>query len=88
MSANPTGPLAVVNGRAAALGDALASLFGRIGWDVSREYYVNDALNGTQVQRFAETLEERAISSSSAARWWCRRTAMSGTTWSRWPKSW
>ncbi len=59
VSANPTGPLAVVNGRAAALGDALASLFGRIGWEVSREYYVNDALNGTQVQRFAETLEAR-----------------------------
>ena len=59
VSANPTGPMLVVNGRAAALGDALANLFARTGWQVSREYYVNDALNGTQVQRFAETLEAR-----------------------------
>jgi arginyl-tRNA synthetase len=61
VSANPTGPLAVVNGRAAALGDALANLFTRIGWNVSREYYINDALNSTQVRRFAETLEARYL---------------------------
>ncbi len=59
VSANPTGPLGVVNGRAAALGDALANLFTHIGWQVSREYYINDALNSTQVRRFAETLEAR-----------------------------
>ena len=61
VSANPTGPLAVVNGRAAALGDALANLFARAGWVVSREYYVNDATNSTQVRRFAETLEARYL---------------------------
>jgi arginyl-tRNA synthetase len=61
VSANPTGPMLVVNGRAAAIGDALANLFARIGWQVSREYYVNDALNSTQVQRFAETLEARYL---------------------------
>jgi arginyl-tRNA synthetase len=61
VSANPTGPLAVVNGRAAALGDALAHLFERVGWVVSREYYVNDATNSTQVRRFAETLEARYL---------------------------
>jgi len=61
VSANPTGPLAVVNGRAAALGDTLANLFDRTGWAVSREYYVNDAANSTQVQRFAETLEARYL---------------------------
>jgi arginyl-tRNA synthetase len=61
VSANPTGPMAVVNGRAAALGDALANLFARAGWQVSREYYVNDALNSTQVRRFAETLEARYL---------------------------
>ena len=61
VSANPTGPMAVVNGRAAALGDTLANLFSRLGWQVSREYYINDALNSTQVQRFAETLEARYL---------------------------
>ncbi len=59
VSANPTGPVAVVQGRAAAIGDTLAHLFERTGWRVAREYYVNDALNSTQVQRFAETLEAR-----------------------------
>jgi arginyl-tRNA synthetase len=61
VSANPTGPLAVVQGRAAALGDALARLLERTGWTVSREYYVNDATNSTQVRRFAETLEARYL---------------------------
>jgi arginyl-tRNA synthetase len=61
VSANPTGPMAVVNGRAAAIGDSLANLFARAGWAVSREYYVNDALNSTQVRRFAETLEARYL---------------------------
>ena len=61
VSANPTGPVAVVQGRAAAIGDALARLFEHIGWRVSREYYVNDALNSTQIQRFAETLEARYL---------------------------
>lgn len=61
VSANPTGPMLVVNGRAAAIGDTLANLFERIGWQVSREYYVNDALNSTQVQRFAETLGARYL---------------------------
>lgn len=61
VSANPTGPLAVVQGRAAAIGDTLANLFERIGWRVSREYYVNDATNSTQVQRFAETLNARYL---------------------------
>lgn len=59
VSANPTGPLAVVQGRAAAIGDTLAKLLEYTGWQVSREYYVNDATNSTQVQRFAETLEAR-----------------------------
>jgi len=61
VSANPTGPLAVVQGRAAAIGDVLARLLARAGWQVSREYYVNDATNSTQVQRFAQTLEARYL---------------------------
>jgi len=61
VSANPTGPIGVVQGRAAAIGDALAKLFERTGWQVSREYYINDALNSTQIQRFADTLEARYL---------------------------
>ena len=61
VSANPTGPVGVVQGRAAAIGDTLASLFERTGWKVSREYYINDALNSTQIQRFAATLEARYL---------------------------
>jgi arginyl-tRNA synthetase len=63
VSANPTGPVAVVQGRAAAIGATLAKLFERTGWKVSTEYYVNDALNSTQIQRFAETLEARYLQS-------------------------
>ncbi len=61
VSANPTGPVGVVQGRAAAIGDTLANLFERTGWSVSREYYINDALNSTQIQRFAATLEARYL---------------------------
>jgi arginyl-tRNA synthetase len=61
VSANPTGPIGVVQGRAAAIGDTLGKLFEHTGWKVSREYYVNDALNSTQIQRFAETLEARYL---------------------------
>ncbi|OAI42518.1 arginine--tRNA ligase [bacterium SCGC AG-212-C10] len=57
VSANPTGPLHVGNGRGAAIGDALASVLGAAGYDVEREYYVNDA--GTQTDTFGETLYAR-----------------------------
>lgn len=43
VSANPTGPLHVGHGRGAAFGDCVARLFDAVGYDVSREYYVNDA---------------------------------------------
>jgi arginyl-tRNA synthetase len=45
VSANPTGPLHVAHGRAAALGDALARLLQAIGYQVDREYYINDVGN-------------------------------------------
>ncbi len=48
VSANPTGPLHVGHGRGAALGDALANLLQAVGFQVEREYYVNDA--GTQTE--------------------------------------
>lgn len=57
VSANPTGPLNVVNARAAAIGDCLAALLEASGYEVSREYYINDA--GRQVDLLADSLEAR-----------------------------
>jgi arginyl-tRNA synthetase len=57
VSANPTGPLNVVNARAAAVGDCLASLMQMAGYEVSREFYINDA--GNQVNMLASSLEAR-----------------------------
>ena len=54
VSANPTGPLHVGNGRGAILGSALASAFSAAGYRVEQEYYVNDA--GNQVQTFYRSL--------------------------------
>ncbi|CAH0204291.1 arginine--tRNA ligase [Roseomonas sp. CECT 9278] len=45
VSANPTGPMHVGHCRGAVVGDALANLMAKAGWDVSKEYYVNDAGN-------------------------------------------
>jgi len=59
VSANPSGPILVVNGRAAAMGDTLANLLEFAGWDVTREYYVNDALVSTQMEKLGESLEAR-----------------------------
>lgn len=57
ISANPTGPLHMGSARNAVLGDAIASLLAAAGWNIQREYYVNDA--GTQMRTFAETLYRR-----------------------------
>jgi len=57
VSANPTGPLVIVNARAAAIGDALARLLRHQGADVVTEYYVNDA--GTQFEALARSFEAR-----------------------------
>ncbi len=53
VSANPTGPLHVGHGRGAVFGDALASLLAYAGYDVTREYYINDA--GAQVDVLARS---------------------------------
>ncbi len=58
VSANPTGPLNVVNARAAAYGDSLARVMEWAGYRVSREYYVNDA--GRQFELLGLSLECRA----------------------------
>jgi len=42
VSANPTGPLHIGHGRGAALGDALSNILEKAGWQVTREYYIND----------------------------------------------
>ena len=57
VSANPTGPLHIGNGRGAAIGDTLASVLAAAGYEVEREYYVNDA--GTQADVFTDTLYAR-----------------------------
>ncbi|MFD2207471.1 arginine--tRNA ligase [Kiloniella antarctica] len=49
VSANPTGPLTVGHARGAIVGDALASLLSKVGYDVCREYYINDAGNQVNV---------------------------------------
>ena len=59
VSANPTGPLHVGHGRGAVLGDALARLLEAAGFDVTREYYVNDA--GKQVATLARSAYARLL---------------------------
>ncbi len=57
VSANPTGPLHVGHGRGAAVGNALANLLAAVGYDVSREFYINDA--GRQVRLLARSVYSR-----------------------------
>jgi len=59
VSANPTGLLHMGNARGAALGDSLASLLSMAGYDVSREFYINDT--GNQIHNFALSLESRYL---------------------------
>jgi arginyl-tRNA synthetase len=54
VSANPTGPLHVGHGRQAALGDAIATLLEWTGWNVTREFYYNDA--GVQIENLAASV--------------------------------
>jgi len=58
VSANPTGPLHVGHGRAAAIGDCLSRLLDANGWAVQREFYYNDA--GVQIQNLAISVQARA----------------------------
>ena len=57
VSANPTGPLHVGHGRGAVLGDAMAALLAFAGFDVTREYYINDA--GGQIDQLARSIHHR-----------------------------
>ena len=59
VSANPTGPMHMGNARGGALGDCLAAVLKKAGYDVWREFYVNDA--GNQIEKFACSLEARYL---------------------------
>ncbi|HEX7047449.1 MAG TPA: arginine--tRNA ligase [Gammaproteobacteria bacterium] len=57
VSANPTGPLHVGHGRGAAIGDSLARVLDANGWDVTREFYYNDA--GNQIENLTRSVQAR-----------------------------
>lgn len=57
VSANPTGPMHMGNARGGSLGDSLASIMQAAGYDVTREFYVNDA--GNQILKFMNSLDVR-----------------------------
>lgn len=59
VSANPTGPLHMGNARGGALGDCIASVLKKAGYDVTREYYINDT--GNQIEKFGISLEARYL---------------------------
>ena len=59
VSANPTGPMTIGNARGGVLGDTLAAVLSKAGYDVSREFYVNDA--GNQVDLFGKSIEARYL---------------------------
>ncbi|MEM9428223.1 MAG: arginine--tRNA ligase [Pseudomonadota bacterium] len=65
VSANPTGPLHVGHTRGAVFGDALARLLAFAGWDVTREYYINDG--GSQVDTLARSVYARYLEAHGRA---------------------
>ena len=59
VSANPTGTMTIGNARGGVLGDAMSSVLERAGYDVWREFYVNNA--GNQIEKFGKSLEVRYL---------------------------
>lgn len=59
VSANPTGPMHMGNARGGALGDCLAAVLEHAGYEVTREFYINDA--GNQIEKFGNSLNARYI---------------------------
>ena len=57
VSANPTGPMHLGNARGGAIGDVLASVLDRAGFEVEREFYINDT--GNQIKKFGDSLAAR-----------------------------
>jgi len=68
VSANPTGPLHVGHGRAAVIGDCIARVLAANGWDVTREFYYNDA--GVQIENLARSVQARALGIAPDAEGW------------------
>ncbi|MGI9418079.1 MAG: arginine--tRNA ligase [Geminicoccaceae bacterium] len=64
-SANPTGPLHVGHGRGTVFGDALANLLEKMGYAVTREYYINDG--GIQIDHLARSVHHRYLEALGAA---------------------
>src|SRR5688572_8663777 len=58
ISANPTGPLTLANARGGYFGDVLSNILERCGFDVTREYYINDA--GVQVHKLVQAVRKAA----------------------------
>lgn len=68
VSANPTGPLHIGHGRGAAIGDTICRLLDASGWDVTREFYYNDA--GQQITNLALSVQARCMGvESDDPRW-------------------
>ncbi|MGQ9732114.1 MAG: arginine--tRNA ligase [Candidatus Zipacnadales bacterium] len=61
VSANPVGPLHIGNARGGPYGDVLANLLAFVGYEVEREYYVNDGRDNTQLQTFGRSLRLRYL---------------------------
>ena len=59
VSANPTGPMHIGNARGGALGDGISEIMSWAGYDVTREFYINDA--GNQIKKFGISLEARYL---------------------------
>ncbi|AJE03074.1 arginine--tRNA ligase [Geobacter pickeringii] len=59
VSANPTGPLHIGHGRGAAIGDTICRLLDATGWEVTREFYYNDA--GAQIANLARSVQARGL---------------------------
>lgn len=65
VSANPTGPMHIGNARGGAIGDCLAAVLEKAGYDVAREFYINDA--GNQIEKFGKSLSLRYMQICSGA---------------------
>ncbi|HIJ82256.1 MAG TPA: arginine--tRNA ligase, partial [Desulfuromonadales bacterium] len=68
VSANPTGPLHIGHGRGAAIGDTLCRVLDAAGWDVTREFYYNDA--GAQINNLALSVQARCLGVEPGAPGW------------------
>jgi arginyl-tRNA synthetase len=61
VSANPVGPIHIGNARGGPYGDIIGNLMAAQGWEVTREYYVNNGTNNTQFVTFGESLRARYL---------------------------